>query len=172
MEVNIFAITQSLWKAFVASSFFHALNAFGIFAFFILLIADILLLSKRIQGDIKIAFLGAKTPSLKRSKYREKWDKIRQEGNSGDLSKAKIAVIEADQMFADVLGRIGYKGKDAGERLAAVKPGQLIGLNEVIQAHEIFKRVVRDSGYEIDASEIQVAIAGYEKVFRGLELFD
>ena len=33
------------------------------------------------------------------------------------MSKAKIAMIEADQMFGETLEKIGYKGKDTGEKI-------------------------------------------------------
>ena len=172
MEINIFAILQSIFKAFAASSFFHFLKIFGAFAFVILLIANILLLSKRLQGDWKVAFYGAKVPSLKKSKYTERWEAIKKNLVVGSLANAKIAVIEADLMFGETLEKIGYKGLDTGERIAAVKPGQLIGLEEAAQAHEIYKKIVRDSGYKIDLDEIQGALGRYEKVFRGLELLD
>jgi hypothetical protein len=130
------------------------------------------LLSKRIRGDWKVAFHGAKVPDLKKSKYAEKWDKIRQNAQSEDVSKAKIAMIEADQMFGETLEKIGYKGKDTGERMTEVKSGQLIGLEEAKYAHEVFKKIVRNSGHEVSLEEIKTALGGYEKVFRGLELLD
>ncbi len=172
MDINIFAIIQSIYKSFIGSSFFHFLKSFGAFAFVVLLIADILLLSKRLRGDWKIAFYGAKIPDIKKSKYAKRWQRIKENAKSGDLPKMKIAIIEADQMFGETLEKIGYEGKDTGERIAAVRPGQLIGLEEAKESHEIFKKVVRDSGYKIDDAEIQSALAGYEKVFRGLELLD
>jgi hypothetical protein len=172
MDINIFAIIQHLWNAFVASPFFHFLKAFGIFAFFILLIADVLLLSKRVLGDWKVALYGAKIPSIKKSKYVEQWEKIKQGAASSDLSKAKVAMIEGDQMLGNILEKIGYQGKDTGEKIALVRPGQLIGLEEAKQSHDVFKKVIHNSEYEIGAQEIQTALEGYEKVFRGLELFD
>jgi len=172
MNINIFAAFQSLFQAFAASSFFHFIKILAGFIVTILLIANILLLSKRLQGDWKVAFYGAKVPGVKKSKYTEKWDKIKKNMQSEDLPKAKIAMIEADQMFGETLEKIGYKGKDTGERIAAVKPGQLIGLEEAKFSHGIFKKIIHNSGYEIDLAEIQSALAGYEKVFRGLELLD
>jgi hypothetical protein len=172
MDIDIFAIFQSLSKAVAASAFFHFLKSFGIFAFFILLIADILLISKRIRGDWKVAFYGAKVPDLKKSKYTEKWEKIKGNAHSGDLPKVKIAMIEADQMFGETLEKIGYKGKDTADKIAAVKPGQLIGLEEAKGSHEVYKKVVRNSGSDVSAEEIQAALEGFEKVFRGLELLD
>jgi hypothetical protein len=172
MDINIFAIIQSVYDSFIASSFFHALKIFGAFVFVILLIADILLLSKRIRGDWKVAIYGAKIPDIKKSKYVERWESIKTKAESGDLPQVKIAMIEADQMLGEILERIGYKGKDTGERLDLVKPAQLIGLEKVKLSHDVFKRVVHDSGSGIDADEIQSALEGYEDVFRGLELFD
>lgn len=172
MDINIFAIFQSAFDAFASSSFFYFFKILAGFVIAILLIADILLLSQRIRGDWKVAFYGAKVPGLKKSKYTERWEGIKKNAESGDASKAKIALIEADQMFGETLEKIGYKGKDTGERIAVVKPGQLIGLEEAKQAREIYKKVVRNSGHGISLEEIQAALAGYEKVFRGLELLD
>ena len=172
MDINIFAIFQSLFNAFSHSSFFAFIKILAGFIITILLIADILLLSKRIRGDWKTAFYGAKVPDLKKSKYMERWESIKNNAQSGDMSKTKIAMIEADQMFGETLEKIGYKGKDTGERIEMVKPGQLIGLEEVKYSHEVFKKIVRDSGREISSPEIQAALTGYEKVFRGLELLD
>ena len=172
MDINIFAIIQSIAKAFTASPFFHFLKAFGVFAFFVLLIADILLLSKRARGDWKHAFYGAKVSDLKKSKYTQKWEKIKENAESGDMPKAKISMIKADQMLGEILEKVGYKGKDTGEKIEMVKSGQLIGLEEATQAHEVFKKVVRNSGHNVDLPEIEASLAGYEKVFRGLELLD
>jgi hypothetical protein len=172
MDINTLAIIKPLFHAFAASSFFHFIKILAVFIITILLIADILLISKRIRGDWKVAFYGAKVPGLKKSKYMERWETIRKNVELGNISNAKIAIIEADQMFGETLEKIGYKGKDTGERIAAVKPGQLIGLEEAIQSHDIFKKVVRNSGHEIDLAEIQSSLTGYEKVFRGLELLD
>jgi len=172
MDINIFAIIKSLWQVFAHSSFFSFIKILAGFIIAILLIADILLLSQRIRGDWKVAFYGAKVPGLKKSKYTEKWESIKKSAESEDVSKAKIALIEADQMFGETLEKIGYKGKDTGERIDGVKPGQLIGLEEVKFSHEVFKKIVRNSGHEISSPEIQAALGGYEKVFRGLELLD
>jgi len=172
MNINIFAIFQSAFDSFAHSSFFGFIKILAGFVIAILLIADILLLSKRLRGDWKVAFYGAKVPDLKKSKYAQKWESIKESAESGDMPKAKIAMIEADQMFGETLEKIGYKGKDTGERISAVKPGQLIGLDEVKFAHDVFKKIVRNSEHEVSPEEIQGALGGYEKVFRGLELLD
>jgi hypothetical protein len=172
MDINIIATFQSFFSVFAHSSFFYFIKILAGFVVAILLVADILLISKRIRGDWKTAFYGAKVPDLKKSKYTEKWESIKSNVKSGDVSKAKIAMIEADQMFGETLEKIGYKGKDTGERIDVVKPGQLIGIEEAKISHEVFKKIIHNSSHEIDIPEIQTALGGYEKVFRGLELLD
>jgi len=172
MDTGIMNAISSAWSAFLASSFFFYFKIFAGFVTAILLIADILLLSKRIQGDIKIAVYGAKVPSLKKSVYTKRWESIKNRIDEGSVSSAKVAVIEADKMLGEVLEKVGYKGKDTAEKIAAVKPGQLIGIDEVNESHAIFKRIVQNHSFEIEHSELHRVLGSYEKVFRGLELLD
>ena len=123
MDINIFTIIQSLFSAFAHSAFFG----------FIKILAGVhhchsshrrySALSKRLRGDWKTAFYGAKVPSLKKSKYTEKWEEIKKNAESGDMSKAKIAMIEADQMFGETLEKIGYKGQDTAEKIGTSETG-------------------------------------------------
>ena len=84
MNTNIFTIIQSLFSAFAHSSFFGFIKILAGSIIAILLVADILLLSKRVRGDWKTAFYGAKVPSLKKSKNTEKWEEIKRNAESGE----------------------------------------------------------------------------------------
>jgi hypothetical protein len=172
MDTGIIDIFSSTWTAFLASSFFFYLKVFAGFVTAVLLIADILLLSKRIRGDVKIAVYGAKVPSLKKSVYVKRWESIKNRIEEGSISSAKMAVIEADKMLSEVLEKVGYKGKDTAEKIAAVKPGQLIGIEDVVESHNTFKRIIQNHTLEISHEELHQVLAGYEKVFQGLELLD
>lgn len=172
MDTGILNMISSLWSGFLASSFFFYFKLFAGIITVILLIADILLISKRIQGDVKIAVYGAKVPSLKKSVYVKKWESIKNRIEEGSVSSAKMAIIEADKMLGEVLEKVGYKGKDTAEKIAAVKPGQLIGIEEVSASHEVFKNIVQNHAFEMEHEELHRVLAAYEKVFRGLELLD
>jgi hypothetical protein len=172
MDTGIINTISSTWTAFLASSFFFYLKLFAGFVTVVLLIADILLLSKRIQGDVKIAIYGAKVPSLKKSAYAKRWESIKNRIDEGSISSAKMAVIEADKMLSEVLEKVGYKGKNTAEKIAAVKPGQLIGIEDVIESHSIYKQIVQNHAFEIEHDELLRVLESYEKVFRGLELLD
>ena len=138
----------------------------------ILLIADILLISKRIRGDIKVIAYGAKIPSLKKSKYAERWEAVKKRIEEGSVSSGKMAVIEADNMLGEVLKEIGYSGKDTNERISQVKAGQLAGIEELTEARRIYKGISEDPSYKIGVDKIKETIGAYEKVFRGLELLE
>ncbi len=172
MELDIGSIFSSSWGTFSQSGFFHYLKIVAAFVIAVLLIANILLLSKRLQGDVRIVFFGSKAPRFKKSKYTRRWEAIKKGIDEGSISAGKIAVIEADKMLGEVLGKVGYKGKDTGERLGVVKPGQLTGFEEVLVAHEVYKRIVQDPSYRAGFDELRGALEGYEKIFRGLELLE
>ena len=172
MEIDIFSLLSAVYKSFVSSGFFRFIKIFAGIIIAILLIADILLLAKRIRGDVKVAFYGAKVPGLKKSKYTKDWERIKRHLEEKNISRAKVAVIEADRMLSETLEKIGYQGRDVGEKIAAVRPGQLIGLEEAAKSHEVFKKIVKNPELEISVDELRESVAGYEKVFRGLELLD
>src|SRR4030043_1335563 len=165
MEIDIISIISSLLKSFFQSGFFYYFKILAAFVIAILLIADILLLSKRLQADVKVALYGSKAPRLKKSQYSKRWEEIEKALEMESESARKIALIQADQMFGEVLGKIGYSGKATGEKIVDVKPGQLEGIEGAVGSHEIYKKVVQDENFKMTADELQKAIAGYEKVF-------
>ncbi len=171
MDVNIFSILSSLWSSFVSSSFFYYLKIVAGFVTAILLIADILLISKRARTDVKVAIYGANVPKFKKEKYRERWANIMKRVEEEGISGGKIALVEADRMFDEVLEQAGYKGKDVAEKLSQVPPGHLIGVNEVTLAHEISEKILFDPAYEIDQDEIREHLIAYERFFTGLEIY-
>lgn len=172
MEINIVNALYGSAEAFFQSSFFHYIRIIAGFIIAILLIADILLLSKRLQGDVKVALFGSKAPRFKKSKYTKKWEDIKKGVEEGGISNGKISVIKADEMLSEVLGMAGYKGKNTEEKISEVKPGQLLGIEEALRAHEVYKRIVKDPSYQTGIDELRSALQGYEGVLRGLEVIE
>ena len=76
MDINIITIFQNFWSAFSQSSSFYYLKMLAGFIIAVLLIADILLLSKRVRTDVTVAIYGANVPKFKKEKYRERWGNI------------------------------------------------------------------------------------------------
>lgn len=172
MEISFSGIWSSFYQAFAASKIFFVIKLISAFSIFILLIANILLLSKRIQTDVKIALYGAKVPSFKKQKYAKWWDSISAHTKEGTVSSGKIALIESDKMLNDLLEKIGYKGGNFDERISTIRPGQFVGIEDVVKAHTLHDQIIEDPAHEVEMSEIKEAIDAYEKVFRGLEVLD
>lgn len=171
MDTNIITIFQSVWSAFAQSSFFFYLRVVAGFIIAILLIADILLLSKRVRTDVTVAIYGANVPKFKKEKYRERWGKIMKRVEDEGISGGKFALIEADRLLGEVLEKVGYQGKDVTEKLEQIPEGQLIGVKEVEASHKISELVLLDPALEMSLDEIKAALAGYEKFFSGLEIY-
>jgi hypothetical protein len=164
-------ILQALWLDFSQSSFFFYLKIFAAFITAILLIADILLLSKRVRTDVTVAIYGANVPKFKKEKYRERWGNIMKRVEEEGISGGKFALIEADRLLGEVLEKVGYKGKDVAEKLGQIPEGHLIGVSEAVAAHNISDQILLDPAHELGLDEIKEALAGYEKFFSGLEIY-
>ena len=171
MDTNFVTIFLAFWSAFAQSSFFFYLRIVAGFIIAILLIADILLLSKRVRTDVTVAIYGANVPKFKKEKYRERWANILKRVEEEGISGGKFALIEADRLLGEVLEKVGYQGKDVTEKLGKIPAGQLIGVSEVEAAHNISEQVLLDPVLEMSLDEIKAALAGYEKFFSGLEIY-
>jgi hypothetical protein len=171
VDINIITIFQSSWSVFSQSGFFFYLRIVAAFIIAVLLIADILLLSKRVRTDVTVAIYGANVPKFKKEKYRERWANTMKRVEEEGVSGGKFALIEADRLLGEVLEKVGYKGENVAEKLGKIPEGQLIGVSGVTAAHEISEQVLLDPTHELSLDEIKEALAGYEKFFAGLEIY-
>jgi len=172
MDTDIFGALASAYNGFLHSTFFFYLKFFSAFISILLLIDVIFLLSKRIQTDIMIALYGVPTSRFKKSKYVLRWEAIKNRLTEGSVASGKIAIIEADKMLDEALGKLGFAGKTAGEKIKNIKPGQLIGIEELQSTRNLYYKIIEDPGYEVSLEEIKTALAAYERFFRGIEMID
>lgn len=172
MELDIGSIFSSSWSAFSQSHFFFYVKIVAGFATAVLLVANILLLSKRVRTDVRIALYGTRVPRLKKSKYISSWESIRGRLEDKSIASGKMALIEADKMLDEVLGKLGYVGRDAAEKVSNIKPGQIAGIEDMREVQALHKKIIEDPSYETNLEEIKAAFEIYEKVFRGLELLE
>jgi cytochrome bd-type quinol oxidase subunit 1 len=154
-----------------AGSFF-SLKVISLIISVILLIIIIFLIFQ-IRKDIK-KFLVTLAESIAVSDSPEKvsiegWQSVLDKLESGDEANYKLAVIEADKIFDDLLKRIGYQGKDMGERLKQIAPAQLANIDEVWQAHKLRNRVVHEPDFQLKQYEARRAIEIYQKALEDLE---
>ena len=109
-------------------------------------------------------------PSYAPRKLVKKWNKIEKRLKSGQEAELKLAVIEADKFFDDILKRFSYLGKDMGERLKKIDSSQMANINDIWSAHKIRNSIVHDVDYKLTGSETEKAIRAYRKALEELEV--
>ncbi|MSU74752.1 hypothetical protein EXS57_03175 [Candidatus Kaiserbacteria bacterium] len=100
-----------------------------------------------------------------------RWEHIQSllEGNTP--SEWREAIIEADIMLDDVLGKRGYVGNGVGEKLKSAQKESFGTLQNAWEAHKV-RNLIAHQGSAFDLSETVAGrtIAHYEAVFRELKV--
>jgi hypothetical protein len=170
MIPDIGSIFSSIWNAPGQSDFFFWIKVVAGFVTAVLLIANILLLSKRIRTDVRTALYGVGAPRVKKSKYAPRWERIRNRLDEKSLASAKLALIEADKILDEVLGKLGYAGSDTVEKVSNIKTSQLVGIEGLREVQTLHRRIIDDHAHETDIEELRAAVLVYERVLKGLEI--
>jgi hypothetical protein len=109
-----------------------------------------------------------KPPKEAATPYDNRWQEIKNHVNSFRESEWKMAVIEADKLVDDALKAAGFPGESMGERLMLIKPGQLLNLQYLWDAHKLRNLIVHDPSYQITHRQAIWAVEAFESVLREL----
>jgi len=137
---------------------------------FTILIILLFKMRARIRSSLDIVSESIGAPVLPKMKTTKKWEKLLKQVETGDENAYKLAVIEADKTFDDMLKKIGYQGKDMGERMKQIKPGQMANIDELWQAHRTRNNIVHDPDFKITRSQAEKAVKTYEKILKELQV--
>jgi len=99
------------------------------------------------------------------------WDTIKEKMNSANSSDWKVAIIEADSLLDGIMQKIGYFGKDLGERLKNIEPSDFDNLQNIWDAHKIRNRIAHNPGVILEKKEVDIAMKNYEKALKELKYF-
>ena len=83
-----------------------------------------------------------------------------------------MALIEADNIFDDLLKQMGLPGESMADRLKYLNAAQVSNIEEIWQAHKLRNQLVHGSEYPIARSEIEFGVRAYEKALRELEFIN
>ena len=172
MDVDIFGALSSVYNSFLQSNFFYYLKIFSALISILLFIDVILLLSKRVRTDFRIALYGMPTGRFKKAKYIPRWEAIKSRLAAGSVAGGEVAIIEAEKMLDEALEELGFSGKNANEKMETIKPGQLDGIEELRKARTLFHKIMEDPAHEATLEEIKSTLSLYERFFRGIEMID
>jgi len=104
-------------------------------------------------------------------KIEKIWNKIMRRLDMGLESEFKLAVIEADNMFDDILKKMGYTGETLGERLKKLTSATLPNIEQIKESHQVRNNIIHDPDYRLSLDETRKVLAVYEQAFRELEAF-
>jgi len=103
-------------------------------------------------------------------KFKKEWEKIKKRIASDIEAELKLAIIEADSLFNEVLDQKGYRGKSFEEKIQDLVPDILPNLDQILKAHQLRNDIIEDPTLKIDKNEIKKVISLYEKVLKELDV--
>lgn len=165
----------SLTEFFLSMSWLQIVSVLKIisiiFSLFFLISIIILIfkIKENIRKSIEMVFESIALPDSPKKIDNQQWQSVLSKLENEGESSYKLAVIEADKIFDDLLKRMGYQGDDMGERLKQVSSDQLAHISQVWQAHKIRNRLVHELDFQLKKHEAKQIIEIYQKALNDLE---
>ena len=142
--------------------------ALSVIALFIIVYCIVRLFELRKREELFYSTLI--TPQEAVGGVNPRWEHIESLAGGASPSEWREAIIEADIMLDDVLGRNGYVGDGVGEKLKAVESENLSTLNDAWEAHKVRNQIAHEgSAFNLSESIARRTIGRYEVVFRELK---
>jgi len=104
-------------------------------------------------------------------KIAGRWKAVRKRIETGSEYEYKLAIMEAEDLFNDVLIEKGFAGDSFEKRVDSVEKIQLPNPDEILEAHKIRNFVAHDPNYKINKEEAGKVLDVFEKGIRGIESF-
>ena len=101
--------------------------------------------------------------------YSRRWRKIIARLEKKSESEAKLAILEADSLLDEVLGKSGYEGETPRERLEKITVSTLPNLEELKKARQVRENIISDPAYKLELEKAKGVLKVYEKSLTFLE---
>ncbi len=176
MRTTLLKIYDKLSQCFFSFDYNGCVFPFKIISLIlsVLFIAIIVFLLIQIRKDIEkflnqvVESIAAPAIKLSKSEMDKKWQTVLDKLESAEKDSYKMAIIEADKIFDDIIKRIGYKGDDMGERLKQINSAQIANIDEIWQAHKLRNQLVHEPGFQINQSQAKRSIEIYQRAIKDL----
>lgn len=116
--------------------------------------------------------LARKTMTVPKKKLAKKWEEIKRMIESNYEADYKLALLEADKVFDEVLKMAGVRGADMGERLKSLNKSQLVNLDEIWWAHKLRNSMAHDLKFKLYHDDARKAIEEFEKAIEEFGALD
>jgi len=135
----------------------------------IIIIYLIYQIRKDIKNSLETVVESATISGVHKENLIKGWQSVLDKMEKGDEANYKLAVIEADKIFDNLLKRIGYQGDDMGERLKQITSAQLANIDEIWHAHKVRNRLVHEENFQLKEYEAKRVIEIYKRALDDLE---
>lgn len=98
------------------------------------------------------------------------WQVVLDHVNSESPAEWKLAILEADNIFGEVLEDQGYVGETVAEKLKAMSRTRITSYNEIWEAHKLRNKIAHGEtlGEELTKKIARDTVATFENTFREL----
>lgn len=112
------------------------------------------------------------TTAFPKRHLNKSWQKILLRLDKNDEANLRLALIEADNLFDDLLKQIRLPGESMADRLKYLDSSQISNIDEIWQAHKLRNQIVHNPEYPITKNEIEFGVRAYEKALKELDFMD
>jgi hypothetical protein len=112
------------------------------------------------------------TQAFPKRHLNKSWQKILVRLIKSDEANLRLALIEADNLFDDLLKQMRLPGESMADRLRYIDSSQISNIDEIWRAHKLRNVLVHNHEYQITKNEIDFGIKAYEKALKELEFID
>lgn len=146
--------------------------AFGVF--FLLHIIYLIFKINSLQGRLSSykEAVTKKTHFAHKNEFVLKWQRVKERAHKIQEAEYKLAIIEDDKVFDDLLKKMSLKGADMGERLKNIDSELLPSIDKVWQSHKIRNKIAHEPDFHLSYDEAQTVVKNYEIALRELRILD
>jgi len=125
-----------------------------------------------IDGFFKTAGNFLLTQAFPKRHLNKSWQKILTRLNKSDEANIRLALIEADNLFDELLKQMRIPGESMADRLRYVDSSQIPNIDEIWRAHKLRNVLVHNHEYPITKNEMEFGVYAYEKALKDLDFID
>ena len=112
------------------------------------------------------------THAFPKRHLNKSWQKILTRLEKSDEANLRLALIESDNLFDDLLKQMRLPGESMADRLRYIDSSQVSNIDEIWRAHKLRNVLVHNHEYPIARNEMEFGVKAYEKALKELEFID
>lgn len=167
----VLSVILLMWDALQQSALFSLIVLLlKVYSAVLLIDFVLIIFNRNIGADIKKLRYGTVRPVLPYAVAERRWERIYSKLDTDNASYYKAAILEADSFTEELIGQMGYEGRNLKERCDAVPEGQVECIPLIREAHEMRNKIIREPDFTISRDEAKEVLAKYRKLLDELDL--